>query len=234
MLYEPDYGPTQVAAQLSELLAERKRNGNGGAVARRRRAAGPIPLRRRRAAPHRAQAAVHRRRNLRKQVVRGEQQVLQPWHLRRAAEVLDFFGCDPETGLSAGRPTGKAEAVRSQYPARIRPPIGMVHICRAVQILARGAPRRGRGHFRGYGRGGGCDSDHERRGHQRRDRLRDGERVREDHQFLKEPRPAERPGPQGRAGLFPSASRTWSRATFWCSDPVVMLPRTPGSSRPST
>ncbi len=103
--YTPDVEPSLVAAQISELLAERGHNGNGrGVLSARAVARCPIPVRK-----HRRQDATPRsgsqgpsRRSVRKQIVHGEQQVLDPWYLRHARDVLDFFGCDRETGLSAG------------------------------------------------------------------------------------------------------------------------------------
>jgi len=103
VLYEPDYEQAQVAAQLSELLAERKRNGNGAAKGGDTGPPAPVPLRSRRGAKaaRRPAEAGPSRRSLRKRLVRAEWQVLQPWHLYPAGEALDFFGCNPETGLSA-------------------------------------------------------------------------------------------------------------------------------------
>ena len=105
VLYTPEFESTQVAAQLSELLAERRHNGNGrGALRALDAPRCPVPIRK-----HRRGEAVQRsgtqgpsRRSVRKQIVHGEQQVLEPWHLRHADEVLDFFGCTRETGLSTG------------------------------------------------------------------------------------------------------------------------------------
>jgi Ca2+-transporting ATPase len=103
VLYTPEFESAQVAAQVSELLAERRRNGNGGgALSTLGAPRCPVPVKkpRRGEGVQRSGTQGASRRSVRKQVIHGEQQVLEPWHLRHAREVLDFFGCARETGLS--------------------------------------------------------------------------------------------------------------------------------------
>jgi Ca2+-transporting ATPase len=105
VLYTPEFAPSHVAAQLSELLAERRHNGNGrGALSALDAPRWPAPIRkhRRGETTERSGTQGASRRSVRKQIVHGEQQVLEPWYLRHAREVLDFFGCTRETGLSTG------------------------------------------------------------------------------------------------------------------------------------
>jgi Ca2+-transporting ATPase len=104
VLYAPEFEPSHVAAQLLELLAERRHNGNGGgalsAALELSRRPAPVRKHRRGDTTERPGTRGASRRSVRKQIIHGEQQVPEPWHLRRADEVLDFFGCDRETGLS--------------------------------------------------------------------------------------------------------------------------------------
>ncbi len=103
VLYERDFEPAQVTARLSELLGEGKSNGSGGVSARPAAPRAPIPLRPRRrpdAAPA-PSATRPSRRNVRKQIIRGEQQVIEAWHVQDIRQVLQFFGCNPDKGIKA-------------------------------------------------------------------------------------------------------------------------------------